>query len=92
MYGLTRLELRTLHFIKFYIDGTGGVAPTYEEIKSAMGLKSKSNITKVLASLERKQWINRIPAKARAIEIAADLPPMHEHEPICPTCGRQHGN
>lgn len=69
-YGLTKREQDTLNFLEFYLSGTNGkIGPTYDEIRVALNLKSKSGIHRLLDSLEHKGWISRPPMKARAIQI-----------------------
>lgn len=46
-----------------------GVSPSFEELKDALGLKSKSGIHRLVKSLEDRGFIRRLPHKARAMEI-----------------------
>ena len=46
-----------------------GVPPSFEEMKEALGLKSKSGIHRLITSLEERHFIRRLPHKARAIEV-----------------------
>ena len=46
-----------------------GVCPSFEEMKSLIGLKSKSGIHRLIKSLEERGFIRQIPNKARALEI-----------------------
>ncbi len=46
-----------------------GVPPSFEEMKDALGLKSKSGIHRLITSLEERRFIRRLPHKARAIEV-----------------------
>lgn len=52
----------------------GGIAPSYDEMKEAVGLKSKSGIHRLILALEERGFIRRLPNRARAIEILR-LPP-----------------
>lgn len=46
-----------------------GVAPSYDEMREAVGLKSKSGIHRLVAALEERAFIRRLPHRARAIEV-----------------------
>jgi repressor LexA len=46
-----------------------GVAPSFEEMKNEVGLKSKSGIHRLVSSLEERGFIRRLPHKARALEV-----------------------
>ncbi|MEX1148156.1 MAG: transcriptional repressor LexA, partial [Sphingomonadales bacterium] len=45
------------------------VAPSYDEMKDALGLKSKSGIHRLIKALEERGFIRRLPHRARALEI-----------------------
>lgn len=45
------------------------VAPSFEEMKEALGLKSKSGIHRLISSLVERGYIERLPHRARALEI-----------------------
>lgn len=44
-------------------------APSFVEMRDAMGLKSKSGVHRMVAALEERGFIRRMPNKARAIEV-----------------------
>ena len=46
-----------------------GVPPSYDEMKDALGLASKSGIHRLISALEERGFIRRLPNKARAIEV-----------------------
>ena len=46
-----------------------GYPPSYEELQQAMNLKSKSGIHRLIASLEERGFVRRIPYRARAVEV-----------------------
>ncbi len=46
-----------------------GVVPSFDEMKDALGLKSKSGIHRLITSLEERGFIRRLPHRARALEI-----------------------
>ncbi|MCB1557144.1 MAG: transcriptional repressor LexA [Alphaproteobacteria bacterium] len=47
----------------------GDIAPSYEEMRESVGLKSKSGIHRLIAALEDRGYLRRLPHKARAIEV-----------------------
>lgn len=48
---------------------TDGVPPSYDEMKDALGLASKSGIHRLITALEERGFIRRLPNKARALEV-----------------------
>ena len=48
---------------------TVGVPPSYDEMKDALGLASKSGIHRLITALEERGFIRRLPNKARALEV-----------------------
>lgn len=68
MIGLTRRQRDLLDFIGAYM-ATENVAPSFEEMKEGIGLKSKSGIHRLLAGLEERGFVARIPDRARALEV-----------------------
>lgn len=67
-YGLTRNQLKCLKFIKNYI-AKKTISPSYEEIKKAVGLKTKNSIHHYINRLEERGWLTRIRGKARSIRL-----------------------
>lgn len=65
---LTQKQHKLLQFIEKTIKKQG-VSPSFEEMKTFMGLKSKSGIHRLVASLESKGYIRHLPNQARALEI-----------------------
>lgn len=60
------------HSLLVFIDSKlkkEGVCPSYEEMCSFLGLRSKSGIHRLVKSLEQRGFIRRLPNKARALEI-----------------------
>ncbi len=55
-----------------------GVAPSFDEMKDALSLKSKSGIHRLIGALEERQFIRRLPNRARALEILR-LPDSEEN-------------
>lgn len=68
MMGLTRRQRDLLDFIGAYM-ATENIAPSFEEMKDGIGLKSKSGVHRLIDSLVERGFINRIPDRARAIEL-----------------------
>ena len=55
-----------------YIDGRirkNGVSPSFEEMKDALNLKSKSGIHRLITALEERGFLKRLAHRARAIEV-----------------------
>ena len=69
---LTLKQKKLLDFINEYFSSYG-IFPTYDEMKSALSIKSKSGIHKLISSIEERGFITRIPHKARAIKINQDI-------------------
>lgn len=65
---LTRKQHELLLFIAERLRETG-VPPSFEEMKEAAGLKSKSGIHRLISALEERGFIRRLPHRARALEI-----------------------
>ena len=67
---LTAKQRDLLHFIKSYQEAHDH-APSFDEMKDAVGLKSKSGIHRLVNALEERGHIRRLANRARAIEILA---------------------
>ncbi len=65
---LTRKQLELLDLINTRIQ-RDGVPPSFDEMKDALGLRSKSGIHRLISALEERGFIRRLAHKARAIEI-----------------------
>ncbi|MFK4871634.1 hypothetical protein [Novosphingobium sp. ZW T3_23] len=76
MIGLTAQQSRLLTYLRSYLDSSGGVAPTVREMVAGIGSKSVGSVHSLLARLEERGHIRRIPERARAIEIV-DVGPLH---------------
>lgn len=66
--GLTERQMECLAFIKRTVDA-GNKAPTFDEIKLALGLKQKSGVHRLLSALEDRGYIRRLPGRSRAIAV-----------------------
>ncbi len=61
---------KTLAFLKSYSADHGGVMPSYGEIAAHIGVRSKSNISRIIDSLVERKFVRRsIRSGARGIEI-----------------------
>lgn len=69
MSSLTHRQADALRFIQAFTTESGGAGPSYDEIKDALGLASKSGVNRLLKALEERGRIRRLPHRARAIEI-----------------------
>jgi len=65
---LTKKQRNLLLFINKKIRSTG-ISPSYEEMKNALSLKSKSGIHRLITALEERGFIKRLAHKARALEV-----------------------
>lgn len=65
---LTRKQLELLQFIQQRMSESG-VPPSFDEMKDALDLKSKSGIHRLITALEERGFLRRLPNRARAIEI-----------------------
>ena len=69
MIGTTHKQAKLLDFIGWYQRENGGVSPSFEDMKAAVDLKSKSGIHRLITALEERGLIRRLPNRARALEI-----------------------
>ena len=65
---LTRKQHELLCFINERL-GETGVSPSFEEMKEALDLKSKSGVHRLISALEERHFIRRLPNRARALEV-----------------------
>lgn len=65
---LTRKQHQLLTFIDQVLRDTG-ISPSYDEMKAALDLKSKSGIHRLITGLEERGFIRRLPHRARALEV-----------------------
>jgi repressor LexA len=65
---LTRKQFELLRFIHERLKETG-VPPSFDEMKDALDLKSKSGIHRLIMALEERGFIRRLPNRARALEV-----------------------
>ena len=72
---LTRKQLELLLFINERLK-EDGVPPSFEEMKEALNLQSKSGIHRLILALEERGFLRRMPNRARALEVMK-LPESH---------------
>jgi repressor LexA len=65
---LTRKQRELLLFINQRLTATG-VSPSFDEMKDALNLRSKSGIHRLVSGLEERGFIRRLPHRARALEV-----------------------
>jgi repressor LexA len=65
---LTRKQYQLLVFINQCLKDNG-VPPSFDEMKEALDLKSKSGVHRLITGLEERGFIRRLPHKARALEV-----------------------
>lgn len=65
---LTKKQHELLDFIHARVTDTG-VSPSFDEMKDALGLKSKSGVHRLITALEERGFIRRLPNRARALEV-----------------------
>jgi repressor LexA len=65
---LTRKQHELIRFIQERLEETG-VSPSFEEMKEALDLKSKSGVHRLISALEERGFIRRLPNRARALEV-----------------------
>src|ERR1700754_3495591 len=65
---LTRKQAELLRFIHERLK-EAGVPPSFDEMKDALDLRSKSGIHGLITALEERGFIRRLPNRARAIEV-----------------------
>jgi repressor LexA len=65
---LTRKQHELLRFIHERLRETG-IPPSFDEMKDALDLKSKSGIHRLITALEERGFIRRLPNRARALEV-----------------------
>jgi len=65
---LTKKQHELLCYIHHRLAETG-VSPSFEEMKEALDLKSKSGVHRLISALEERGFIRRLPNRARALEV-----------------------
>ncbi|RPF70360.1 transcriptional repressor LexA [Aurantiacibacter spongiae] len=65
---LTAKQHELLLFINRRLEASG-ISPSFEEMKEALDLKSKSGVHRLISALEERGFIRRLPNRARALEV-----------------------
>jgi len=81
---LTPKQKDLLMFIHTRV-GESGVPPSYDEMKDALALKSKSGIHRLITALEERGFIRRLPHRARALEIIKVPESMEDSPAVRPS-------
>jgi repressor LexA len=68
-FGLTKKQKQALGFIADYMSRHDGIAPSYQEIAEALGLKSKSGVHRIVQGLTDKGHIRSRSYRARSITL-----------------------
>tara|TARA_B100000029_G_scaffold505918_1_gene587516 strand:- start:547 stop:1170 length:624 start_codon:yes stop_codon:yes gene_type:complete len=76
---LTKKQKELFVYLNNYIS-SNDISPSFEEMKNAVNLKSKSGIHRLITSLEQRGYIKRLKHKARAMEITKLLPNNNSKE------------
>lgn len=85
---LTAKQHELLNFIHERLSKTG-VSPSFDEMREALDLKSKSGVHRLISALEERQFIRRLPNRARALEVVrmpevAATAPAATQRPVLP--------
>ena len=84
---LTAKQRELLNFIHERLSATG-VSPSFDEMREALDLKSKSGVHRLISALEERQFIRRLPNRARALEVVrmpeVAAPAPAEAKPVVP--------
>ena len=64
---LTAKQHELIRFIQQRLEETG-ISPSFEEMKEALDLKSKSGVHRLISALEERGFLRRLPNRARALE------------------------
>jgi repressor LexA len=75
---LTAKQHELLMFIHRRL-GRTGVSPSFDEMREALDLKSKSGVHRLISALEERKFIRRLPNRARALEVVK-LPEINASE------------
>ena len=79
---LTAKQHELLNFINDRLSKTG-VSPSFDEMREALDLKSKSGVHRLISALEERKFIRRLPNRARALEVVR-MPEIAATAPAAP--------
>ncbi|MGB3165598.1 MAG: transcriptional repressor LexA [Alteraurantiacibacter sp.] len=77
---LTAKQHELLLFIHRRLEDSG-ISPSFEEMKEALDLKSKSGVHRLISALEERGFIRRLPNRARALEVVK-MPENMANDPV----------
>jgi repressor LexA len=84
---LTSKQRELLLFINDKL-GESGVSPSFDEMREALDLKSKSGVHRLISALEERGFIRRLPNRARALEVVklpeSSAPAQLKAKPVIP--------
>jgi repressor LexA len=78
---LTRKQHELIRFIQTRLEESG-VSPSFEEMKEALDLKSKSGVHRLISALEERGFIRRLPNRARALEVVRQPDDVQAKAPV----------
>lgn len=78
-FGLTPQMRVLMNFIERFSGEHGGVMPSYDEMKTALGLNSKSGVHRLVESLVERGYIIKKGHRARSIQLVVDNGASDEH-------------
>ena len=81
---LTAKQHELIRFIQTRLEESG-VSPSFEEMKEALDLKSKSGVHRLISALEERGFLRRLPNRARALEV------VRQPEDVTPARGAAAG-
>ena len=87
---LTAKQHELLRFIHDRL-GQTGVSPSFDEMREALALKSKSGVHRLISALEERQFIRRLPNRARALEVVR-MPEVTAPAAVAPAMVRTAAN
>src|SRR6187431_166058 len=80
---LTAKQHELLLFIQRKLEDSG-ISPSFEEMKEALDLKSKSGVHRLISALEERGFIRRLPNRARALEVLRQPEDVTRTSPAAP--------
>lgn len=69
-----------------------GISPSFEEMKNAVGIRSKSGIHRMIKALEERRFLRRLPYRARALELLKMPPQPHDQQDMSGNVGTMFGD
>ncbi len=82
MMGLTKRQQDLLEYLRTYARDNGGRSPSYDEMKAALNLASKSGVAGLVEALQDKGFIRKMYCRARAIELLGETLPGKTAEEV----------